>query len=192
MDYPILVTERLDSSAQYIGGVDDTTRVMVELDSMVHPVQYLNFAIQETSNEEEKDFFDYSSKAITTSPVVHAGYYFASSQRSTDTIESAQLYFNTHRRFREPMDALYLRQVVPLMHFPRIPQQFMYTINFALQPGSLQPTGTANFSRIDSKRLELYVRNNSEAASGFRVIVRAVAFNVLRVASGIAGVLYSH
>ena len=57
-------------------------------------------------------------------------------------------------------------------------------IPFCLDASRLQPTGTCNFSRMDSARL---VNNSSINAP-----IYAVNYNILRVQSGMAGLLYAN
>lgn len=191
-DYPILTTQRTSQAGTY--GTGEHTKVSVDLDTFAHPVQYLTFAVQEDSKiaSGNLQYFDYAGRIVETEAVAHQGVYTGTLRRPVDPVHSAQLLLNAKRRFREPLEGLYMRQVVPYMNFRRIPRQFIYTINFALQPGSLNPSGSANFSRLDTKRLELTLRTNQDATSGFSVIVRAVSFNVLRVANGVAGILYAY
>jgi hypothetical protein len=57
-------------------------------------------------------------------------------------------------------------------------------IPFCLDASKLQPTGTCNFSRIDSSR----IINDSSIESA----IYAVNYNILRVQSGMAGLLYAN
>jgi hypothetical protein len=66
---------------------------------------------------------------------------------------------------------------------PIVEKLFVYP--FCLDTGKLQPTGTLNFSRLDSARI-LNDRNNSDDA------IYAVNYNVLRIENGMGGLLYSN
>ena len=61
-------------------------------------------------------------------------------------------------------------------------------IPFCLDASKLQPTGTVNFSRIDSARLIL----NKSSGSKFDEQIYAVNYNILRVQNGMAGLLYAN
>ena len=77
--------------------------------------------------------------------------------------------------------------------------------SFALKPEEHQPSGTCNFSRIDSAILELqpgtggmdltagqiYVGNGTLTGS-INLVVYAVNYNVLRIMSGMGGLAYSN
>jgi hypothetical protein len=66
--------------------------------------------------------------------------------------------------------------------------------SFALRPEEHQPSGTCNFSRIDTAQL---VFNNATSRTGTTVGVNAltifaVNYNVLRIMSGMGGLAYSN
>jgi hypothetical protein len=61
---------------------------------------------------------------------------------------------------------------------------FLYP--FCLNTNKLQPTGTLNFSRLDSARLV------TDASAGFAQDVYAVNYNVLRIQNGMGGLMYSN
>ena len=58
--------------------------------------------------------------------------------------------------------------------------------SFALKPEEHQPSGTCNFSRIDTAQL-----NTSEAFVA-NTHIFAVNYNVLRIMSGMGGLAYSN
>ena len=65
----------------------------------------------------------------------------------------------------------------------------MYCYSFALKPEEHQPSGTCNFSRIDTAYLEA---DQDFGASTSTVKVFAVNYNVLRIMSGMGGLAYSN
>ena len=60
--------------------------------------------------------------------------------------------------------------------------------SFALKPEEHQPSGTCNFSRIDTAHLQFSAASGSKGA----INVYAVNYNVLRVMSGMGGLAYSN
>lgn len=66
-------------------------------------------------------------------------------------------------------------------------------IPFCLDTSKLQPTGTLNFSRIDTFRLITPVQTNFQQLSRFGAgsYFYAVNYNILRIQNGMAGILYS-
>ena len=61
----------------------------------------------------------------------------------------------------------------------------LFFLPFCLDAAKLQPTGTLNFSRLDSARIQ-------STTQDFGADVYAVNYNVLRVENGMAGLLYSN
>jgi hypothetical protein len=87
----------------------------------------------------------------------------------------------------------------PLTHQPGV-----YMYSFALRPEEHQPSGTCNFSRIDTSTLVMnmsgaVVVSDSYSNEGlvnvdasWNVRVYAVNYNILRIMSGMAGLAYSN
>ena len=61
----------------------------------------------------------------------------------------------------------------------------LFTYPFCLETGKLQPTGTLNFSRLDSARIISDTAVNTDN-------IYAVNYNVLRIENGMGGLLYSN
>lgn len=74
------------------------------------------------------------------------------------------------------------------------PGAYMYS--FALRPEEHQPSGTCNFSRIDTATIVIDmagdVTMNQDTDDTWNVRVYAINYNVLRVMSGMAGLSYSN
>ena len=75
-------------------------------------------------------------------------------------------------------------------------QPGIYMYSFALRPEEHQPSGTCNFSRIDTATIVMnlsgaYVVDESIDAT-YEVRVYAVNYNILRIMSGMAGLAYSN
>ena len=70
-----------------------------------------------------------------------------------------------------------------------MPDSFVYSYSFGLFPESENPSGQANFSRIDTKKLVLNLDQNIGACE---VIVFARNWNLLRVTLGLAGKAYAN
>ena len=60
--------------------------------------------------------------------------------------------------------------------------------SFALKPEEHQPSGTCNFSRIDTAHLQFNAASGNKGA----INIYAVNYNVLRVMSGMGGLAYSN
>jgi hypothetical protein len=72
----------------------------------------------------------------------------------------------------------------------------VYSYSFALRPEEHQPSGTCNFSRIDTATLvmqfsgDVNIRQNTDATLDVRVY--AINYNILRVMSGMGGLAFSN
>ena len=113
-------------------------------------------------------------------------------------IAKAKLQLNGQDRFAE-REATYFSMIQPLQHHSNIPMDIGFTVqgadsaninvySFGLRPEEHQPSGTCNFSRIDSANLVL----TYNSANVDRVRVYAVNYNVLRIMSGMGGLAYSN
>jgi hypothetical protein len=71
-----------------------------------------------------------------------------------------------------------------------------YMYSFALRPEEHQPSGTCNFSRIDTATLVMTLHGglniSPETDNNWNVRVYAVNYNILRVMSGMGGLAYSN
>ena len=78
----------------------------------------------------------------------------------------------------------------------QIRQPGIYSYSFALKPEEHQPSGTCNFSRIDTATLVLGmsgdVQINAAKDATWDVRVYALNYNILRIMSGMAGLAYSN
>ena len=102
-------------------------------------------------------------------------------------ITDAKLQLNGHDRFATRAGT-YFTHVQPYQHHENIPDgKNINVYSFALKPEEHQPSGTLNFSRIDSA-----VLNMTTAATAVRARIYATNYNVLRVMSGMGGLAYSN
>jgi hypothetical protein len=110
----------------------------------------------------------------------------------SNPVVTAKLQLNGQDRFSE-REGTYFDLVQPYQHHTRNPDTGINVYSFALRPEEHQPSGTANFSRIDSANLVLVVSANTVTGSKTaKVRVYAVNYNVLRVMSGMGGLAYSN
>ena len=118
-----------------------------------------------------------------------------------DPVRSARLLLNNANRW-EQREGRYFRLVEPFQHHTNIPQKFVYSYSFALQPQDIQPSGTCNFSRIDSTVLELEldgrlfygpsINGGSDGNSSASILVFARNWNVLRFKFGLGGLRFAN
>ena len=121
------------------------------------------------------DWFNYSSTTLNTD--LNLGTY--------DYFNTAEITLNGNIRFKE-RDALYFRQVQPHQHHTNIPNKNVYVYSFALNPERLQPSGTCNYSQINTSNLQL------KGAKECDILVFATNYNILRIMNGLGGLAYSN
>jgi len=62
--------------------------------------------------------------------------------------------------------------------------------SFALKPEEIQPSGTCNFSRIDQAEVSVYLKTGMPTNLLQKMF--AVNYNVLKIASGMGGLVFSN
>lgn len=113
-----------------------------------------------------------------------------------DPISNATLRLNNQLRFGtesgSSTNGTYFRLVQPYQSHSCIPDTFVYCYSFALHPeDTTTPSGSANFSRIDSAQLTLTPSKFHDSNSACEVVVFATNWNIARMKSGLFGVAYS-
>jgi hypothetical protein len=100
---------------------------------------------------------------------------------------NAQLQLNGHDRFSR-QSGNYFNFVQPFQHFSNTPSNGVNVYSFALNPEDHQPSGTCNMSRIDNATLSV----NYASSTDGDLCVYGLAYNVLRIMSGMGGLAYSN
>ena len=92
----------------------------------------------------------------------------------------------------------YFNKVQPFQHHSGniTTQSGIYMYSFAIRPEEHQPSGTCNFSRIDTATLVIQMSGAVSVAEHnddtWNVRVYALNYNILRIMSGMAGLAYSN
>ena len=110
------------------------------------------------------------------------------SSTASDPITKAVLQLNGTDRFEE-RNSKYFRLIQPFQKHTRVSKLFIYMYSFCLKPEAHQPTGTCNFSKINSAFLNLTYKSNIPPST---VRVYALNYNVLRIFSGMGGLAFSN
>ena len=104
----------------------------------------------------------------------------------------ANIQMNGQDRFSQ-REGRYFNLVQPYQHHTNIPAVGINVYSFALNPEDHQPSGTCNFSRIDTASMQLTVTNNTVGAGNTaKVRIYAINYNVLRIMAGMGGLAYSN
>jgi hypothetical protein len=167
-----------------------------------HPVKALIWVIQESTAALEKttasdavnplqnqpgtaftsgnDYFNYNAGASATTEKIFGLEY------QYEPFSTLKLQLNGHDRFAA-RNATYFRTCQPIQAGFNVPSKHIYCYSFALKPEEHQPSGTCNFSRIDSAKMMFGAVSSSSTLS-----VYAINYNVLRIMSGMGGLAYSN
>lgn len=167
---------------------DETNRTSVEVSlDFNHSIIELMWAVRQTSNSDKKDWFNYGGVVEPVTGITQ------------DAIKTVSLTLNNAHRFSQDTDGAYFRTIQPHQHHSAIPDAYVYSYSFALHPeGHENPSGSCNFSRIDSKKLylnldpALFTDNTLVGGSDLSnnkvdIMVFARSHNLLRIVKGLGG-----
>ena len=85
------------------------------------------------------------------------------------------------------MDPQYLRLYQPYCYHTSIPDSFIYSYSFSLNPELIQPSGSCNFSRFDSAQLSIVLKDDLPDCN---IRVYAINYNILKIMCGMGGIMY--
>lgn len=184
--------EMLIDQVQFLGDapvivdpLEPNTNKKIEL-NFSHPVKELVWTYQYGPNYN-------SGISAANFPVQGNDYYnydLPSPIQTEEPFVDAKLQINGHDRMTV-RPAAYWRLVQPYAHHTRIPTKKVYTYAFALHPEDTSPSGTCNFSRVDTAHLVLNLNPNMiDHAQRGRIRVYATNFQVLRVSNGMAALVF--
>jgi hypothetical protein len=143
-----------------------------------HPVKEIIWYYQSFFAQEKNATNNYANILSPNNP---------NQQQLIEPFTTVELKFNGNDRFNQ-LNAKYFRTVQPYEHHTSSPDTYVYLFSFALNPEVNQPSGTCNFSKIDDVRLNLGLCRDILPGN---IYMLAVNYNILRIQSGMAGVLYS-
>ena len=152
----------------------DTKNKSIDLDFNL-PIKSIYWVNQLNKTTLNNDNFNFTDKLNRNSTL-------------TDPIEDAILQLNGTDRF-EKRKGPYFRLIQPFQRHTRVPKLYIYMYSFCLKPEAHQPTGTCNFSKINSANLNVTFKD-SIPSSKFRVY--ALNYNVLRIFNGMGGIAFSN
>jgi hypothetical protein len=159
-----------------------------------HPVKELVWVVQPTS-------YNSCNLAIKYPLGVRNSITYYNTRLKPFTYDSQAVYKQTLQiNGQDRLDARYgdyFNKVQSFQHHSGyLVQNGIYMYSFALKPEEHQPSGTCNFSRIDTATLVMEMSgaiNIDESTDNtWDVRVYAVNYNILRIMSGMAGLAYSN
>ena len=143
-----------------------------------HPMKEMIWVVNQDRMLDANECFNYSNRMLREVgvPVL-------------DIASSFVLQFDGFDRF-EQQSAEYFRLVQPWQRHTSIPNDFIYVYSFSLAPEAAQPQGSCNGSRLNSIVLQANM-NTSITSYPSGITVYAINYNVLRIAAGLGGVLFT-
>ena len=167
--HEFLITQLQHTGAETVSAKSVTQRL-----NLNHPVKELVWVFRKAGNDQ----FDYNDASMNSvGDVMDQG----------DVMSECRLLLNGHDRF-PAREGQYFRLVQPMMHHTNVPTKNVYCYSFALRPEQEQPSGTLNFSRIDSAQFKFELATNDSRD----LLVFALNYNVLRIMSGMGGLSFSN
>lgn len=140
-----------------------------------NPVKELYVVVQNQSNVQANDWFNFTNSENLDNLQGHQ-------------LLSIQLDFNGETYLDSSVaDTAFMYAIQAMNRHTRVPDRFVYTYSFALDPENYIPTGQVNMSRIQNKLVTL---NLSDCTDTRKVRIYAKSYNVLRIENGLAGVLF--
>jgi hypothetical protein len=136
-----------------------------------NPVLELIWCVRRRCAEKANNWFSYSGIA------------------GMEPLVACELVFNSTQR-QSMREASYFRLVTPYQFHSLIPEIPVYCYSFALYPEEAQPSGSANFSRLERVELVLQLQDGLQAED-VAVIVFSRSLNLLKFRDGVAGLAYS-
>jgi hypothetical protein len=135
------------------------------------PIIELIWAVRRQCNEKVNNWFNYNG-ILGREPVV-----------------AAEIDFNSVAR--APMrDGMWYRTVQPYQFHTNIPDACIYVYSFALYPEEAQPSGVANFARLESVQLIITLQEGLGREDN-TVIIFARGLNLLKFRDGVAGLAFN-
>ena len=99
--------------------------------------------------------------------------------------KSISIKLNEYYKIKDRED-MYFTHIQPFQHHSNIPTEGnIYVYSFALKPEDYQPSGTCNFSRL--KQAQIF----SPETYGKGIQLYAVNYNILKISSGLGGLVFS-
>ena len=181
--YSQIPAEYLIEQVQFVGdtpvvAAQDANSLKISL-PFSHPVKELLWTYQHISTYEGKSttgntYFDYDLPSTVGT-------------RGEDPFSEIKLSLNGHDR-QSPRPGSMHRLMNAYLYHTRIPSKKIYGFSFSLNPEESSPSGSCNWSRLDTAHL--VVKMHPDIDTG-RIRVYAISHNVLRCANGMAGLAFT-
>jgi hypothetical protein len=174
---------------EFISGSNNSVEIPLEFMS---PTKYFIFILQRKTAKNDHDYYNYTTDNKLLPSV----------NNSTDGLTLNADHNNKHilERFNLSLDGVDLLDNIPakllnnielLTKFKNNSTPLLYVYSFAMDPTSIHPSGTLNFSNFLKQFVRLVTVDSSKFDSD-NLIFRGyyVSYNVLTIADGLSGLRY--
>ena len=171
-----LVEQLFATVQETINGLQKSYKV-----GFTQPCKELIWVAQMTTNIANNDTFNYTSNVIRN---------FDGSLMNGPIVLNESLLFNGLERitFR---DSAYFTQLQPYQYHVNNGKEGIHVYSFGIHPTKHQPSGTANFSRIDNVSLKINVIPTITTTNTAKLRIYGVMYNILRIANGVSGLVFA-
>jgi hypothetical protein len=142
-----------------------------------HPVKELIWMYRTNVATRANDYYNYAN-------ILN---YFTSNETRYSPFDTVQLKFNGNDRF-EMLPARFFYLYQPYKFHSSGTSQYVHVYSFALNPEGVQPSGTCNFSKLDNVSLDFACNPNIQDGI---IYIYGLNYNILRIQSGMAGLMFS-
>lgn len=104
-------------------------------------------------------------------------------------VDHALLQYNADDRFPK-RSGFFFGTLQPYISHSSTPADGINLYSFALYPEKLQPSGTSNFSSIETIILSLWLNDLILSNGHAELFIFAFSYNILKISSGMAGLVY--
>jgi len=163
------------SQVQKLDFIQSDGDVSLDLSPINHPIKAIFWGQETQSDDITKDFFTFTDASL----LLNGNPLFE---------DMSPTYFHTVQGYYKTQNALV--NYVNAHNCPFYTRYFMYS--FGDDATEYYTTGTCNFSRMDSVVLRVKGVSRPPERQNTPINVYALGYNVLRIQSGLAGILFSN
>ena len=136
-------------------------------------------------------FYNVTSRSVHAETLSTGEVNLALFDKGKSPITAGKIQINGHDRF-SIRDGKYFNLLQPYQHHTNIPSTGINVYSFALYPEDHQPSGTCNFSKVDTSNLMFTLTKESVILQRkCNIRIYAVNYNILKIDAGMGRVAYS-
>ena len=174
--------EYLIEQVQYSGNtLIDSTNMRVDI-GFSHPCKEIFWVSQLSylTNSRNNDFFNFTSDYKYDTKGKFMG---------KNILKDQTIIFNGIERIKL-RNSTYFDAIQPYQNHEFEPSPGINCYSFCLYPTQYQPSGPANFSKIDNINIQFTTNDSLAIINNAKVKIYGIMYNVLRISNGISGLVF--